>query len=251
MKKILAIGSYTVKENIRNKIFYVLLLFAVSIIGVNILLVFLAGEQKVRLLLDFGLGAIEIFGFLVAIFVAVSLILEEIESKTIYLLLSRPLKRTEYIFGRYIGMILTVIIGLMIMVVIHIAVLLSIGWKIDGLYFISVFGTVLKIILISTVALFFSLFSTSAVASIVFTVFFWILGHFGTELKFLSAKINNVFLKVIASFFFYVMPNFQYINFRDSAEGSSMSLMVAIVYTTVYSGICLMLCSLLFSKKEF
>jgi len=148
-------------------------------------------------------------------------------------------------------MILTVIIGLMIMVVIHIAVLLSIGWKIDGLYFISVFGTVLKIILISTVALFFSLFSTSAVASIVFTVFFWILGHFGTELKFLSAKINNVFLKVIASFFFYVMPNFQYINFRDSAEGSSMSLMVAIVYTTVYSGICLMLCSLLFSKKEF
>ena len=251
MKKILAIGNYTVIENIRNKVFYVILLFCVSVIGVDILLGFLAGEQQVRLMLDFGLGAIEIFGFLVAVFVAVTLILEEIESKTIYLLLSRPLKRTEYILGRYLGMLLTVIIGLILMVMLHVAFLIPMGWRPEASYFVSIFGVVLKIILISTVALFFSLFSTSAVASIVFTVFFWLLGHFGTELKFLSSKINNIFLKLIVEFFFYAMPNFQYMNFRDMPGTGGVSLTAAAAYTLVYSGICLTLCSLLFSKKEF
>jgi Cu-processing system permease protein len=248
---ILPIIRYTIKENIRHKVFYVLVLFAVAIIGADILFGVLAGDEQVRLLLDLGLGAIEIFGFLVAIFVAVSLILEEIETKTIYLILSRPLKRIDYILGRYFGMVLTVIFGLLIMVVLHLGFLLAIGWESEMTYFVSVFGIILKIILISTIALFFSLFSTSAVASIVFTIFFWILGHFGTELKFLSSKINNIFLKIIAKIFFYITPNFQYLNFRDRIDIANFSLAVPIIYTVVYSFICIVLCSILFSKREF
>lgn len=251
MKNIFPIIRYTVKENIRHKVFYVLVLFSFAIIGSDILFGVLAGAEQVRLLLDLGLGAIEIFGLLVAIFVAVSLILDEVESKTIYLLLSRPLKRIEYILGRYFGMILTVVIGLLIMVILHLAFLLAIGWEMESHYFISIFGIILKIILISTVALFFSLFSTSAVASIVFTIFFWILGHFGTELKFLSSKITSVFLKAIVKFFFYIIPNFQYLNFRDRIGIGEVSLFIPIVYTAVYSAVCIALCSILFSKKEF
>ncbi|MDD5686840.1 MAG: ABC transporter permease subunit [Elusimicrobia bacterium] len=251
MNDIIPIIRYTVKENIRHKIFYVLVLFTFAIIGANILFGVLAGDEQVRLLLDLGLGAIEIFGLLVAIFVAVSLILEEVESKTIYLLLSRPLKRFKYILGRYFGMILTVIVGLCIMVVLHLGFLLAIGWEVDKVYFISIVGIILKIILISTVALFFSLFSTSAVASIVFTIFFWILGHFGVELKFLASKISNIFIKVIVKFFFYIIPNFQYLNFRDRIDVGSMNLVVPVIYTVVYSTVCIILCSILFSKKEF
>ncbi|MBN1384441.1 MAG: ABC transporter permease [Elusimicrobia bacterium] len=251
MKNILPIIKYTVKENIRHKVFYVLVLFSFAIIGADILFGVLAGEEQVRLLLDLGLGAIEIFGLLVAIFVAVSLILEEIESKTIYLLLSRPLKRIEYILGRYLGMILTVIIGLFIMVSLHLVFLIMIGWETEIYYFVSISGIILKIILISTVALFFSLFSTSAVASIVFTIFFWILGHFGTELKFLSSKITNIFLKAIIKFFFYIIPNFQYLNFRDRIGTGEISLVIPIAYTLIYSAVCITLCSVLFSKKEF
>ncbi|MEW6556659.1 MAG: ABC transporter permease [Elusimicrobiota bacterium] len=251
MKNIIPIIRYTVKENIRHKIFYVLVLFAIAIIGADILFGVLAGDEQVRLLLDLGLGAIEIFGLLVAIFVAVSLVLEEIESKTIYLLLSRPLKKTDYIIGRYLGMILTVVLGLLIMVVIHLVFLVAIGWGMSISYFVAIFGIILKIILISTVALFFSLFSTSAVASIVFTIFFWILGHFSTELKFLSSKISNIFLKALAKLFFYIVPNFQYMNFRDYPDTSSLSLIVPVGYTVVYSIVCIILCMILFTKKEF
>ncbi|OGS47009.1 MAG: hypothetical protein A2539_09200 [Elusimicrobia bacterium RIFOXYD2_FULL_34_15] len=251
MNNIIPIIKYTVKENIRHKIFYVLVLFAVAIIGADILFGVLAGDEQVRLLLDVGLGAIEVFGLLVSIFVAVTLILEEVESKTIYLLLSRPLRRIDYILGRYFGMILTVIIGLVIMVVLHLTFLIIIGWDVQLVYFIAVFGIILKIILISTVALFFSLFSTSAVASIVFTIFFWILGHFGTELKFLSSKITNIFLKILLKIFFYITPNFQFMNFRDRLDMGSFSLTMPVIYTVVYSGVCIILCSILFSRKEF
>lgn len=251
MNNIIAIAKYTVKENIRNKVFYVLLLFAMTIIGANILFGALAGDEQIRLLLDLGLGAIEIFGLLVSIFVAVSLVLEEVESKTIYLLLSRPLKRMDYMLGRYFGMILTVVVGLVIMVVLHFVFLQAVGWETDLKYFIAIFGIILKIILISTLALFFSLFSTSAVASIVFTIFFWILGHFGTEMKFLSSKITNVFLKILLKVFFYITPNFQFMNFRDFLESGNVSFTVPIIYTVVYSTVCIILCSILFSKKEF
>lgn len=251
MKNIFPIMRYTVKENIRHKIFYVLVLFAFAIVGSNILFGVLAGDEQVRLLLDMGMVAIELFGLLVAIFVSVSLILEEIEAKTIYLLLSRPIKRTEYILGRYFGMILTVGIGLLIMVAVHLGFLLAIGWENELAYFYSIFGILLKIILISTIALFFSLFSTSAVASIVFTIFFWILGYLGTELKFLSTKIGNIFLKAVIKFFFYVIPNFQYLNFRDRYENIDYLMVVPVTYTLIYSIVCLVLCAILFSRKEF
>jgi len=251
MSNILPIIRYTVRENIRHKIFYVLVIFAFAMIGADLLFGVLAGDEQVRLLLDMGLVAIEIFGLLVAIFVSVSLILEEIEAKTIYLLLSRPLKRTDYILGRYFGMILTVSIGVLVMVLVHLGFLYAIGWQSETAYFYSIFGILLKIILISTVALFFSLFSTSAVTSIVFTIFFWILGYLGTELKFLSSKIGNIFIKAILKFFFYIIPNFQYLNFRDRYENLSYSILVPVGYTLVYSTVCIILCAMLFSKKEF
>jgi ABC-type transport system involved in multi-copper enzyme maturation permease subunit len=251
MSKILAIIRYTVTENVRHKIFYVLLLFAFVVIGADILLGFLAGEQQARLLLDFGLGAIETFGFMVTVFAAVNLILEEIESKTIYLLLSRPIRRAEYVVGRYLGMSVTVLTGLVLMVALHLIFLVSVGWTPVASYFVSVFGILLKILLIAAVAMFFSLFSTSAVASAIFTVFFWMLGHFGTELRFLSSKISNLLLKAAVKFFFFVTPNFQYMNFRDRPETGAIAIAVPVIYTAVYSAICLALCTAMFSKKEF
>lgn len=251
MKKIWAICRYTIKENIRHKIFYVILLFAAITVGINLLFGFMAGDEQIRLLFDFGLGAIEIFGLVVAIFVSSGLIIEETESKTVYLILSRPVKRIEYIFGRYLGMILTVIAGLLIMAAVHVSVLFSVSWPGSFHYLLALAGIGMKIILVSAIALFFSLFSTSVVTAVVFTIFFWILGHFGTELRYLSSKISNIFVKAVLKLFFYIMPNFQYANFRDFASAADASLILPVAYTFFYSLVCICLSSVLFSKKEF
>ncbi len=123
MKKILAISRYTFKENIRNKIFYVLVFFALLILSSAVLFSILGGEQEVRLLLDFGLAAIELFALLLTVFASVNLVLEEIENKTIYLILTRPLSRIEYLLGRYLGILFAVYLSIAVMSIGHLGLL--------------------------------------------------------------------------------------------------------------------------------
>jgi ABC-type transport system involved in multi-copper enzyme maturation permease subunit len=259
MKKIFAISYYTVKENIRNKIFYVLIFFVLLIFLATLLFSVLGGEQELRLLLDFGLAAIELFALLLTIFASVTLVLEEIENKTIYLLLTRPLSRVEYLVGRYFGILFAVYLSIATMSIGHISLLLLKKWSFELSYFFVIFSLGFKVMLISGIAVFFSLFSTSAISSISFTFFFWLLGHFTEELKFLGSKLN-IFWQYPAKFFFYLIPNFQYFNFRDRIqlgfplllkEANMNFISLAILYALVYSTVCLFLTNLFLSRKEF
>jgi ABC-type transport system involved in multi-copper enzyme maturation permease subunit len=195
MKKIWSIAYYTFIESVRNKIFYLLILFGVVVIGVSLLLSALGGEQQQRVLLDMGLGAIEFFALVTVIFAAVTLVLEEMESKTIYLVLTRPVSRITYLTGRYLGLLCAVYCGIALMAVIHSAVLLLKGWPFSGRYLLALTLSAEKITIIGSLALFFSLFSTSAVSSLSFTLFFWILGHFSEEIRFLGSKLPGLLPK--------------------------------------------------------
>lgn len=259
MKKIFAISRYTFRENIRNKIFYVLILFAFLILFATVLFSILGGEQELRLLLDFGLAAIELFALLLTIFASVNLVLEEIENKTIYLLLTRPLSRIEYLLGRYLGILFAVYLSITIMSIGHLSLLLLKRWPFELNYFLVIFGLGFKIMLISIIAIFFSLFSTSAISSLSFTFFFWLLGHFIEELKFIGSKLSS-FWQYPAKVFFYLIPNFQYFNFRDRISldmspflrGENINfIFLAILYGAVYFTVCLFLTNLFFSRKEF
>lgn len=250
---IISIVRYTILQNFRNKTMYMLFLFAAIMFVASFLFSTLGGEQEKRLLFDLGIGCIELFGLIVAVFTAVTLVLEEIESRTIYLVLSRPLMRYHYIIGRYIGLLLSVALSVVLMGCIHLIVLKIKGWEFDARYFLLLFMTLEKISLISSIALFFSLFSTSAASSVVFTLFFWVLGHFAIELKFLGSRLDS-FFKGIMTIVYYLIPNLQYFNIRDQWDlpGFSLSFIgLASLYAAVYITVSLSLCTILFNRKEF
>ncbi|MBD3271567.1 MAG: ABC transporter permease subunit, partial [Elusimicrobia bacterium] len=206
-----------------------------------------------RLLFDLGIGSIEFFGLILAVFIAVTLILEEIESRSVYLILSRPLSRSEYLFGRFGGLIATIAISVIGMGLIHISLLLFKGWEFQFKYLFLLVLTIEKIALISSLALFFSLFSTSPASSIVFTLFFWVLGHFSMEMKFLSDRLVTGFMIIIKTAY-YLIPNLQYFNLRDQWALPSFSLDVigwATLYATVYILATLALSVILLKRKEF
>lgn len=253
MNKIFAIVYYTLKENIRNKVFYVSIFFAILILFSTLLFSILGGEAELRLLFDFGLAAIELFALLITIYASVNLVLGEIESKTIYLLLTRPLSRKAYLFGRYLGILFAVYLSIIIMSLGHLSLLGLKKWTFDLGYLFILLGLGFKIMLISAIAIFFSLFSSSAISSVSFTFFFWLLGHFTEELKFLGLHLNSIFLKYLVKFFYYLLPNFQYFNFRDHwGSGLNISfIFLALLYGLVYTTTCFLLTSLLFSRKEF
>lgn len=254
MRIMLSVAYYTYVENIRNKIFYVIVLFGIVITGASILMAAISGQQNLRVLLDFGLGSIEFFALLTIGFAAVTLILEEIQSKTIYLVLTRPVSKTKYLCGRFVGLLLAVFSGMAAMALIHLLILFLNGWHFTLRYFLALGLSGEKIMVIGALAMFFSLFSTSAVSSISFTVFFWILGHFSHEINFLADRSKDMATKVIGKMVYYLVPNMQYFNLKDfwdvpNIVGSWAA--VSFIYGISYSAVFIFLCLWLLRYKEF
>jgi len=227
MKSILAIAKYTVIEQIRNRLYLIILFFGFGILGSSLLLGALAPGYRVRVIFDLGLFTLEIFGLATAIFGAVSLVLQEVESKTIYLLLTRPLPRSYYIVGRFLGLIVAVALTMVVMALLHIVILhLNLGWfkaftadfSFWAVYPTLVMMSILKMLITAAVAIFFSLFATSSVSALIFTLFFWVAGHFGQELQFLIGKTMMGFYKWAAQAVSYILPNYHYLNFRDTYD---------------------------------
>jgi len=254
MKKVFSIAYYTFIENLRNKIFYIIVLFGVVIVGASMLMAAISGEQHLRVLVDFGLGSIEFFALITIGFSAVTLVLEEIDSKTIYLVLSRPISRTKYLIGRYSGLLAAVFSGMVLMALVHLAILFLNGWHFTLKYPFAILLSAEKIMIIGALALFFSLFSTSAVSSISFTVFFWILGHFSQEINFIAGRSKNVVTLIVGKFIYFLVPNMQYFNLRDFWDVPNFLgnwIIISFVYGLIYSIVFLALGLWLFKYKEF
>ena len=257
MKKIIPIAEYTVKENIRHKIFYTILLFALVIMASSLIFSMLSPEEETRVILDIGLGAIEIFAFLSAIFAAVGLVLGEMENKSVSLILARPVRRFEYIWGRYVGILSISLFSILLMTSALLILLFIKGWRFDFRFLLAVTFIFLKVIIISALAILFSLISTSAISSISATFFLWILGHVTDHLKYLNyvllqkgVKIT-IFLKAI----YYLLPNFQYLNLKDYIGNpnplTGATILWQLAYSLVYASVATWLSVLVFSRKEF
>jgi len=188
------------------------------------------------------------------VFSAVTLVLEEMETKTIYLVLTRPVSRATYLTGRYLGLLFAVYCGMLVMALMHVTLLKFKGWEFVMRYPLAILLSAGKITIIGSISLFFSLFSTSAVSSISFTIFFWVLGHFTEEISFLSSKITNVGLKVVLKIAYFLTPNLQFFNLKDFWEVPHIVgswLFIPLGYCVAYSAFCIAMSILVFKKKEF
>ncbi len=113
--KIIALAINTFREAIRDKVLYSLIFFAVLMIGISVILDNLTIGEPTKIIKDFGLASIEIFGVLIAIFVGIGLVYKEMERKTIYNILSKPIHRYQFIIGKYLGLVLTLLVEVLTM----------------------------------------------------------------------------------------------------------------------------------------
>ena len=118
MNEILAIALNTQKEAIRNKVFYIILLFVLLLLASSILLGTLALGEQDRVVKHLGLSAINVFGLLLAAFVGVTLVYEELDKRTIYTIIATGVRRYQFIVGKFLGLLLTVINNVLVMAVI-------------------------------------------------------------------------------------------------------------------------------------
>lgn len=177
IRRILAIARNTYRETVRDKILYNLILFALILIFSSIMLGQLTLGNEDKVMLDLGLSSISVFGMLIAIFIGIGLVYKELEKRTAYALLAKPVRRYELILGKYLGLLFTILVNLAIMTVgLELAMLyigrIGLGGHLRVLP--AVFVIFLSLALTTALALFFSTFSSPALSAL-FT--FFLLDH--------------------------------------------------------------------------
>ena len=248
MKKIWILAVDSFLENIWNRIFVLVAIFGGILVYASLLFGVLAVEQELRVLMDSGLALIEMVTLIAGIYFSATLFLREIETKTIYLVLSRPLSRLEYLLGRVLGLILSLLFIMVLMSFIHLILLFVHHWSWRNSYLLSLAAIFLKALMLIAAAVFFSLFSTSTIAAIVFSGSLWVLGNFTQEIRFLTQKESGL-PALLSRLLLFLFPHFEILNWQGG--GNETRVLMGASYAAVYFLIFLALSWLVLRAKEF
>jgi Cu-processing system permease protein len=215
MRVVFVIASNTIKEIIRDRVLYGLILFAAILVLVGLLLGGLSFDEQSRIITDLGLVAVEIGCCMLAIFVGSTLVWREIEKQTVLLLISKPMTRSQFLLGKFIGLG-----AVLILVDILISVFLALMCKIYGdvhwyQFFVSQLGILLESLLLLSVSLFFGVFCRPTL-TILFSLSAWIVGHGINDLHYFTNKSLSLPIKTIGTAFSRVFPNLDYFNFKEA-----------------------------------
>jgi ABC-type transport system involved in multi-copper enzyme maturation permease subunit len=251
--KVLSIALNTFRENLRDKLLYNLLIFALLMIGSSLLLMRLTLGEFHRLLLDIGLGSVNIFSVLIAIFVGIGLVSKEIDKKTIYTIVSKPVARFEFLLGKFFGLTLTLLVNMLIMTVGLLAVLMAQSVPIEAVLFKAIGLILLECMVVTAVALLCSTF-TSATLSAIFTLAIYVIGHLTPDLKTFGQKMDGLGRSMLEGMY-YLLPNLERFNLKGHVTHqldvplNDLALIVA--YGMAYTAFLLLLASVIFQRRDF
>lgn len=261
--RILAIARNTFRENIRDKILYNLILFALIMILSSVALGQLTLGLESKMIIDLGLTSVSVFGTLIAIFIGISLVYKEMEKRTVYALLAKPVHRWEFIVGKYLGLLFTLLVNLAIMTIGIALTLLYQGGTEPGTYvrlLPVVYLIYLSLALTTALALVFSTFSTPALSAL-FTLFLWIIGHFNADLLQFATLTRSATIGWVAKSLYYALPNFSNFTTLDSRniiQGAAHALPMdagvilwITAYGLLYCGGLVAVAILVFSRRDF
>jgi|DewCreStandDraft_4_1066084.scaffolds.fasta_scaffold14625_2 ABC-type transport system involved in multi-copper enzyme maturation permease subunit len=257
MKSIFAVAEYIIKQNFRNKILNVLTIFSVFIIGFSLAISELAQESEIRMLKDFGLFSISLLSFIILLLSVTLQMFEETELKTMHIIMVKPIKRSEYLIGKYLGLIFTIFMNILLMLVILMLIIKlrnSDPWDLKLL--LSAFFVFVSICIISSVAILFSVVATSVPGCILFIFFTYVLGHLTIHLKNLVMASENTLLKIIVDIIYYIVPNLELFNLKNKLETTyglfePSYIFLIFSYSILYIFIILLISIKYFEKKEF
>jgi len=252
--KIYAIALNTFKEVIRDKIFYSLVFFALLILGASVLLSTLTVGERSKIIEDLALSSIDIFGVIIAIFVGIGLVDKELEKKTIYTIISKPIRRYEFLLGKYLGLAMTLLAYISVMSACFMLVLyLYTGaWKPTLL--LSVLLTYVELLVITASAILFSTFSTP-ILSATYTLAIYTIGHLTADLKGLAAKTGEESAKAVLEFLYYLLPNLENFNIKGKVVHNIAVapdyMVFAVTYGLLYTAGLLIISTIVFQRRNF
>ena len=252
--KIKAIALNTFKEAMRDRILYLLLFIAFVSLAFSRLLALITVGDRIKIITDVGLASLSFFGALMAILMGTGLVYKEIDKKTIYTLLSKPIHRYQFLLGKFFGLILTLFVMLFLMCVIFILILLVHSGKIEWGMLLAFAFIFLEMCLITSVALLFSCFSTPILSSI-FSLSFYLIGHVSWGLETLIDKMPPGMGRTLVKTIYLFIPDLENFNFKtEIVHGLPIVPQVflyAVLYGVAYTLFVLAVAILVFRRRDF
>jgi ABC-type transport system involved in multi-copper enzyme maturation permease subunit len=246
----------TFREAVRDRVLYNLIFFALVMIGAAILVGQISIGIERLVIVNLGLSAISLFGLVMAIFIGVGLVSKEIEKRTLHSLLAKPIRRWEFLVGKYAGLLLTLTVNTAFMALGLAGALFYVGGPFvrpDVSIVIAIYFILLALALVTALALFFSCFS-SPMLSTLFTLAIYVTGMFAKDIRDFGDLTRSPLVKALTRAVYYLVPNFHNFNAIAAAaygERISFSLVAQnTLYAACYATLLLLASSAIFSSRD-
>jgi len=254
------------RESVRDKVLYNLVLFAIVLIGASYLIGQLTAGQDVKIIKDLGLAATSTFGLFIAVFIGIGLVSKEVERRSAYSLLAKPIHRYQMIAGKYAGLTLTLAVNVAIMSTALYAVLAYMKWgvpadvqqawdapAVDPAMLKALLLILLELMVLTAIALFFSTFS-SPILSAAFTFGLFVVGHFSTDLRNFEQVVESPAAVKLARGLYWVLPNLEQFDVKAQVVHAQPVplgyLALTGVYAALYISVLLVAAMVIFSRRD-
>lgn len=249
------IASNTFREAVRDRVLYNLIAFALLLSGAAIFVGQISINIERLVVINLGLTAVSLFGVVIAIFIGIGLVSKEIERRTLYTVLSHPVRRWQFIVGKFFGLAGTLVVNTFFMSIGVFGALLYVSHefqKADGWVLVALYFIVLQFLIITSLALLFSSFS-SPLLSAVFAFSLFVIGSFAEDLRGFAGMTHG-FTQWIATGAAYLVPNFSALNVISSvAHEQPVSTQLIIsntAYALVYATMAICGTVLIFERRD-
>ncbi|MHC5036132.1 MAG: ABC transporter permease [Planctomycetota bacterium] len=233
MSRILVIAGNTFREVIRDRIFYILIFFAILLIVLSKALGWISIEHDERVITNLSLAAVHIFALMITVFLGTNLVYKEVEKRTLYSVLAKDVRRWQFLLGKYFGLLGTAYLCVAGMGIIFFAYLLVMGGLPTGMMVLALYGILLELMLITSISLLFSSV-TSPVLSAFITFALFLTGHSMED---------------------YVLPNLENFNFKNfvgAPNGPALEhVLLSTGYAVFYTAILIAITLVIYRKKDF
>jgi len=256
MRRVGVVALNTFREAVRDRVLYNLVFFALLMMVAAIVVGQISIGIEDSVIVSLGLSAISVIGLLIAVFIGVALVSKEMDKRTLYALLAKPVRRWEFLLGKFGGLVLTLAVNTAAMALGLLLVMLYVKHSLersDAMVLVAVYFILLKLALVVALALLFSCFTTSLLA-ILYTAGLYIVGLYVQELKNLPVDVMSPGMALFTKWLAYLLPNFENYNVMAmAAHGRAVPgalILQNTLYTVVYCAVVLSVAAVVFSRKN-
>jgi len=252
--RVLGIARNTFREGVRDRLFLAIGVFAVFVLGSSLVIGPISLGEQARITQDLGLAAISVLSFMIAVLVGTSIVYREIDRRTIYTVISKPVARWQFILGKFLGLITTVSLLLGGMTVLFVVINVIVAESFNSQLLVAILLTWMEMVLLTALSVLMSTIA-SPILGAIFSLLLYVIGHASADVKDLATRFGSGTLRAISDVVYYALPNLEYLNVRSKVT-HGVQIDVAYVafassYALLYSLVFLVIAVLVFERKEF